>query len=131
MIDVKELRIGNHLLQKHLKTCDKVLGIKDNYLLTTNDIAPNNWVGLGLYDPIPLTPEVLQKCGFEITYDSKFHTSWDADILGHGEIGYVIWHEKKRSNFRYYGEKDIPCQYLHQLMNLYFALTGEELIYTP
>jgi hypothetical protein len=26
-----------------------------------------------------------------------------------------------------YYENELPCEYLHQLQNLYFALTGEEL----
>ena len=66
--------------------------------------------------PIPLTPEILEKCGFENSY--KFG---------------MVWHNYlKRYAVVVNGEsiENVP-QNLHQLQNLYFALTGTELNYTP
>lgn len=76
--------------------------------------------------PIPLTPEILEKAGFENksrTTDYYFEGKYRAIIIGgtmktlfpsiHGECG-----------LEPYGEE---IKYLHQLQNLYFALTGEEI----
>lgn len=71
------------------------------------------------YMPIPITAEILEKCGFK------------KDIYG--------WHKLNGFGFFFYdtGIKGtyfgitIPSQSLHQLQNIYYALTGEELIYTP
>ncbi len=81
----------------------------------------------GDLQPIPLTPEILQRCGFVKTYESGIHTNWEADNLDHPEIGFTFWHEKREMKLRYYGENNINCTYLHQLQNLFFALTGQEL----
>jgi hypothetical protein len=66
----------------------------------------------GYFHPIPLSPEILEKCGFK-------------DEYGNGRYYF--------DGFEYYNGKlwfrtaEIKIQYLHQLQNLYFALTGEEL----
>ena len=65
--------------------------------------------------PIPLTEEWLLKFGF-FKNDDLFYI---------GEIGLYldgnIWWNKELIN----GD----CEYIHQLQNLYFALTGKELSY--
>lgn len=53
---------------------------------------------------IPLTEEWLLKFGVESIYDFKIYND-DGDVF-------------------YYA---VGCEYVHQLQNLYFALTGEEL----
>lgn len=65
-----------------------------------------------LYAPIPLTPEMLEKCGFKVTITE--HT------YGNGRVGIFFY----VGLFTYGIAKG---RYLHQLQNLYFALTGEEL----
>lgn len=57
-------------------------------------------------NPISLTEEILLKCGFEKT---KEIDSWELKGFGFVDISTP------------------QCKYLHQLQNLYFALTGEEL----
>lgn len=77
-------------------------------------------------DPIPLTEELLIKLGFEKDNDADDPISFfcfGADFLFHriefdGEW-YLITDE---------GQENRNVQYLHQLQNLYFALTGTELI---
>jgi hypothetical protein len=84
--------------------------------------------------PIPLTEELLLKCGFE----------WDGSWL-QLELPYARWHIAfwggvidKMSIRQYKPPYDNPnvveigfasnyTEYLHQLQNLYFALTGQEL----
>ena len=68
--------------------------------------------------PIPLTEEWLEKLGFECLYTDDEHYFYIDSIRGF----YV------NSNFQ-----NIDCEYdlkyVHQLQNLYFALTNEELTY--
>jgi hypothetical protein len=65
-------------------------------------------------EPIPLTEEWLLKFGFEITNNfqtkDRFQTYKKNDIIWF-EYGYIV----------------IELKYVHQLQNLYFTLTGEEL----
>jgi hypothetical protein len=77
--------------------------------------------------PIPITEEILLKCGFEdgvvnIFENENFKTSiWYHD-------GWHFQFDEKE----WYGKSSVylypaPIDYVHQLQNLYFALTGEEL----
>ena len=68
--------------------------------------------------PIPLTPEILEKCGFE---KSSF-TQWRDNYFTLTDIDTKYLFCKSESI-----EVIATIQYLHQLQNLYFALTGNEL----
>lgn len=72
------------------------------------------------YHPIPLTPEILVMYGFE---KKLVLGSTDKYWYSIGELSYNESHK----GWWFRGKlKDID--YLHQLQNLYFSLTGEELI---
>lgn len=75
------------------------------------------------FHAIPLTPEVLEKCGaldFECHWElGDIHLTWGSRIVATGE----------RCSISVVGSPHV--QYLHQLQNLYFALTNNELIYNP
>ena len=84
-------------------------------------IAERSWV-----KPIPLTKEWLLKFGFEwsIRHQAWHKLSFIFDLSERGVGGYYM-HMVKKNN-------DIICPeiiYVHQLQNLYFALTGEELTF--
>lgn len=69
--------------------------------------------------PIPLTEEWLKKFGFKRTLNT-----WKIDglkIYGYNDIGYNTFMSL---------ENKIAIKYVHQLQNLCFALTGEELVMT-
>jgi hypothetical protein len=78
----------------------------------------------GYHKPIPLTEEWLTKCGFDFVSgyyghshlpDIYFDKTFEPAALSHdGQPIYLMVNEMK---------------YVHQLQNLYFALTGEELKY--
>ena len=78
-----------------------------------------------LVEPIPLTPEILEKCGWVSIYNFDF-----------GE-GYQYRHDKLKAKVTKVADAigfhirftdfTLEYQYLHQLQNLYFALCGEEL----
>jgi len=84
-----------------------------------------------MYQPIQLTEEWLLKCGFEKkTYAHLTLYYFSLKVLSHGEISF----HPKENGFNIdlgtttgyqFGTTNI--KYVHQLQNLYFALTGEEL----
>lgn len=108
MIQATELRIGNWIkLQSDTETIIRGGGI--------NAIE----VDMLEVSPIPLTEEWLLKFGFEqylLIWRYKGFTIAGSLNNGYGLTGYCI-------------ENIFPinCLYVHQLQNLYFALTNEEL----
>jgi hypothetical protein len=75
-----------------------------------------------IFEPIPLTEEWLLKFGFDI-YEDPFHYFID---IGNGEIPeyFNVWYY---DNYYDANECNAKLYYVHQLQNLYFALTGNEL----
>lgn len=112
----KELRIGN-------------LVEKGNELFEADFITikmANN------YKPIPLTKEILLKFGFE-KQETILHTFFENDYgdfyfslqLMNNNSFHLRIRNDSQENERYTGLGIF--KYVHQLQNLYFALTGEEL----
>ena len=75
--------------------------------------------------PIEITGEWLLKLGFEETYNSQFRLKYDHSL---NYIGFDLskTDDKSMEGFRYYGHY-IKIKYIHELQNLFFALTGMEL----
>lgn len=75
---------------------------------------------IGEISPISLTEEWLLNFGFEERLGGRFFkNSWfyiDQDCAGVSG-----WYFRSIDGFK------SKCEYIHQLQNLYFALTGEEL----
>ena len=64
-------------------------------------------------EPIPLTEEWLKRFGCElIVFD-----------ITKGDIGFDFWLVPKWSDY----SVSVNLEHVHQLQNLYFALTGEEI----
>jgi hypothetical protein len=78
-------------------------------------------------EPIPLTEEWLLKFGFEETDPKTFMDGLYSRKKGDGF--YINKETMSYCTFDYEGTIDdiIKIQYVHQLQNLYFAVTGEEL----
>jgi hypothetical protein len=79
-----------------------------------------------IFEPIPLTEEWLLKFGFE-KKNKSFH-KYSKGFCHEGFYCGGKWHtivEGRKNNYFYKGAWMI---YVHQLQNLYFALTGQELI---
>lgn len=109
MIKATELRIGNWIMVAGTGELHPAQINIDN--LRQLLVAPEYGAA------IPLTPEILESCGFEkVFYGWKidktlFELSYDyTPLLNEGE--YSI---------------GVELQFLHQLQNFYFAYTGEEL----
>ena len=115
-----ELRIGNYVL-KHNEFMVKATALKGLYELFED-------LEKGLIKPVPLTKELLLKFGF---YESDkrrnrfIEENLDFEIEFQGnEVAYCLWDADFPSLTHFIGH----CKYVHSLQNLYFALTGEELI---
>jgi hypothetical protein len=105
-----ELRIGNYVYD----TLGKVNKI---------DLEAITYIVKELHNqvkPIPLTEEWLFNFGFEIGYNQKKML----DVYCK-DFGLLI--ERSNSNNFYY--KNVNIHSVHQLQNLYFALTGIELTF--
>lgn len=112
MINPKDLRIGNYL---RIKGSDTIIQVEP-YLLSISELIN--------YKAVVLTPEILEKCGFVMHMTKQL---W--------KNGNFYLHHYLVSNneycFKYRDFTSSSIQYLHQLQNLYFALTGTELNYQP
>lgn len=109
MIKANELRIGNYV--QHEPYPDE-RWLVDMRLLESIDLELVECVG------IPLTTEILVKCGFEL-----FPWGWVSRVANKRSVRITAFHFL----FEREGQTSLKIKSLHQLQNLYFALTGEEL----
>lgn len=125
-INPQELRIGNIVIAngKHVQVesiCE--YGINVDVCSVDGDALLSAEYNFDDLEPILLTPEILEKVGFEKSSDQ--FGGYLVDI-GMDEQIRVI-----NNGFTYvwplYGNKEVVVTYLHQLQNLTFALTGQEL----
>lgn len=133
MIKTNELRIGNFV------------SINNGFEMIVHSIFQNDTVYLDFIPPlineadvweedykdliaIPLTEELLLKFGFERVFTNDF---WYQIRIGDkrllvstlGNVEIEKW-DRTMINF------SSICKYVHQLQNLYFALTGSELVFS-
>ena len=120
-----ELRIGNWINSQFG-------GIQEVVDVMCDGVNTLKYEGINyeFINPIPLTEEWLLKFGFEKDFDGSF-------MFG---IISIFKDKRLKQNVYIYTEStykysdgqwvvilDLKLQYVHQLQNLYFALTGEEL----
>ena len=113
-----ELRIGN-LLQSDTNKIIKIVGVVKKDIYYYHNKKNLYVLELNNFKPIPLTEEWLIKLGLHQWTWGYYHKN-----------GFVISVERQV----YFGEEEVwiaELNYVHQLQNLYFALTGEELNYKP
>lgn len=121
----EELRIGNWIrIIRSLPT--QVTGYHLFMMQTYTPLAPNEADYKEMTEPIPLTEEWLIKFGFK------------KELVD--AVGIAQWHEYHLDSvevfndgtecselFFIHNSNRTEVKYVHQLQNLYFALTGEEL----
>ena len=122
MINANELRIGNWVRFKHL-LCFIITIKQDNCEIQSSRLVVNS--SYDFIEPIPLTPEILEKCGFVYSWDGGTNEA-NYSVKKNGKIVFSI---NDSLVFRHSFYNSTKLQYLHQLQNLIFALTGEELIF--
>jgi len=118
-MEAKELRIGNLIYSKR-RGCNFQKGVIEIDLEAFRKI--HLFDALNGLEPIPLTKEWLLKFGF-------VNTEAEENIFGFKLNSFWFineWHIRNK-----FGAiiLDIEIEYVHQLQNLYFALTGTELEY--
>jgi hypothetical protein len=119
-----ELRIGS-IIEYQSKTIT-VTGIIGNTIYHGEGFDSN----IGSYEvfnPIKLTEDWLLKAGFEVVYDSEFTKR--LDFIKDNRFDFFINKQNETiSGIRFKGNTFFnEVKHVHQLQNLYFALTGNEL----
>jgi hypothetical protein len=124
-METNELRLGN--LVVYNDEIVKATGLHYNMFECGNP-ADENWMCTGRISevqPIQLTEEILVKIGFE-----KFVKSFRMELSGY-RLDYFIdktlYIYKKHTNCCLIKYLEIKCEYIHQLQNSFFLLTGKEL----
>ncbi len=118
MIKINELRIGNYLQNEIDKSLLVVCGLRENEIMTTVSERSKSPLPIGWKaQPIPLTEEWLNKFKWERVNADEFvfRNNNYFSIDSSGRLYYMDDYTA------------VDIQFVHQLQNLYFALTGEEL----
>ena len=129
-----ELRIGNYVsVTTTTNKFDIVEGIEYNKGLESHYLALKNvhygvWFehkGLDFINPIKLTEEWLKDFGFEIKYEISYIIG---SFLGLNPItkDHLIYLTNTGDGW-FYKNGFHKIKHVHQLQNLYFVLTGQEL----
>lgn len=123
MISINDLRINNYV---YYNNEHNEIGIITK--LVTELITDINYVGINNridvhylnkhINPIPLTEEWLIKLGF-----NNYFEKGKINIIPKGRLGY----ENGRTYFNSWTILEKQPDYVHELQNLYYALTKEEL----
>lgn len=137
MIPANELRIGNWVQMTQREVYAEVTGTPVTWLkqITANDIS-FPWGDTDSINPIPLTPELLEKAGFVQSED--FDWEWTKPVSVNGKLVILLpknWQSDPNyvlsASWQSKDEKALlwtRLKYLHQLQNYVFAVTeGEEL----
>ena len=131
-MDVRELRLGNLVSEFVLGVCpvggiesdvknDGIVWLRDNYM--RYHIDGDN------IEPIPLTGKWIKKLGFTKIRKGvwcKEYGGWYYQIEKHPSFpeGYILFIDVTGVS----APPSVKIKYVHELQNLYYALTGEELI---
>jgi len=126
-MEPKELRIGNNVLYRNdLKTISSINKTDVCFEEDEDRFFPIREIG-----PIPLTRDRVKQLGFELFDDNK-----DLNVWKTGK-GFIIIEENlsdKWENFCFdysegrYQIEQTRIKFTHQLQNICFSLTGEELL---
>lgn len=121
MIKPEELRIGNLMQDKK----DREVTI-----ITVAHISEGliNYWRADVYQPIPLDSEWLAKLGFHEADDDGLFEHDDEELfqLQHR----YLENEGKFDHIWDQSCTEAPIEFVHQLQNLFYALTGTELVFS-
>lgn len=120
----EELRIGN-IIDLHIEGADRWINMKP---VSANDIEYIS--NGGSADGIPLSPEWLERFGFDRSEEISGASGSAIKFDVHRKDGFTF---NGIQDAYWYNKQLLVHQpkYVHQLQNLYFALTGKELELNP
>lgn len=126
MIKASELRIGNFIIPVNNKISNFytiVHGVINNSIFIPFEGYTTKFSEID-FNPIPLTEEWLIKFGFTKDFTNGFHLedlySLSISVTKYGEF-LACFNDRVLHN-------ELKLKEVHQLQNIYFALTGKELI---
>jgi len=144
MVYAQELRINNWLLDgqsimRQVEYVGATIGLKND--IGGTDKYQKNPVfsyDIEMLNPVPLSEDILLKCGFEKFYPKPF-SSGHLTLHHNGMfyfrpsyLGGYYWGISEKVIDDYVEPSDCkPIQYLHQFQNWWYLIFGEELTYTP
>jgi hypothetical protein len=133
----EELRIGNYVYENGTARKIYSLDVGGETAYRINDIPIVKKTGLTLdgeqvFKPIPITEEWLLMIGFKLTSFSKTtHKYYLLDIDNDPDTYSPFFYSKDGTDVELLTAAEeaniTTCKYLHELQNLYYALTGYEL----
>ena len=118
-MDAKAFRLGNYYLENGV-----IETITPSVIKQIFESEDRIW-----FEPIKVSKDLILKLGFK-RFNSNIY--WFSKHLKNGiklnvsEIGYIEIEDIDRTTI----EMSQICEYVHQLQNLYFALCGEELVFS-
>ena len=115
-MDAKELRVGNKIWR--LCCYDEVVEIREHGIIGLDSLR--GIISFGEIEPIPITDELLLKCGFKqcgYLFKTLFIEMYEVEKGWHLHI----------DNERFETALSITIKYVHQLQNAYYLATGKEL----
>jgi hypothetical protein len=113
ILEVKELRVGNYVDFEYGEPNEKTFGFETIIEEAEELVAIEE--GIMKCRPIKLNEEWLLKFGFESYYKDKSEFQNKNLYLVRESVFWRSW------------KHEVIIQYVHQLQNLYFALTNKEL----
>ena len=123
-----ELRIGNWVEIQGLES--KIILVDTEGCICENEYCEdfeNNNITQNL-QPIPLTEEWLKRLGFEKDeeYDESGLVDYRLTLMKNSLEFVSFWNSEEITSVNQ-PQTGVDVKHVHQLQNLYFALTGEEL----
>lgn len=135
MIDPKELRIGNLVLLYNDECAITEIGYKESHLESEHFVTTAIF---DIIDPIPITPEWLERLGFgkeerETGLPQGRETAYRIKVDKKTLL--VVWFDPLEVELGHYFSTETTLmdhiKSIHQLQNIYHALTGDKLTIRP
>lgn len=127
MIKANELRLGNLVRVRRSKNDEwrfcTVANLSGNTIQVKEFSVFEQIEHESFYEGIPLSPELMEACGFEKRDHEVLFLR--INVL----INSGLWYNGCDMYIHQFGSAGIivPCEYVHQLQNLFWCLTGHEL----